>query len=66
MTSTALTPLGDDTALAGASFTRVLTDTAGAVTRDWGTVTWVWIRDGEQWRLIHGQAVHYPGDPPPA
>ena len=55
-----VTPLGRDAALASARFHRVLTDSLGAATRDWGTVTWVWVREGTRWVLIHGQAVHYP------
>lgn len=55
-----VTPLGRDAALAAARFHRALTDTSGVARRDWGTVTWVWVRDGGQWRLIHGQGVHYP------
>lgn len=55
-----VTPLGESVALAAARFTRKLTDIDGNTVRDWGTVTWVWTHDGSEWRLIHGQAVHYP------
>ena len=55
-----VTPLRRDFALAAAPFRRTLTDTAGAVVHDWGTVTWVWMRRAGVWRLIHGHGVHYP------
>ena len=55
-----VTPLGDNAALAAAKFTRDMTETSGNVTADWGTVTWVWVREGDEWMLIHGQGVHYP------
>lgn len=55
-----VTPIGDGAALGAARFTRVLVDAAGNETRDWGTVTWVWIMDGDAWRLIHGHALHLP------
>jgi ketosteroid isomerase-like protein len=57
-----VTPLGRTAALAAAPFTRSLTDTDGNTVTDWGTVTWVWTLEGDTWRLIHGQAVHYPDE----
>lgn len=60
-----VTPLGADAALAASRFTRVIVDEAGEATRDWGTVTWVWTRRGDDWKIIHGHGVHYPGELPP-
>lgn len=57
--SITVTPLGRDVALADAWFRRQFTDNAGREFKDWGTVTWVWIKENSEWRLIHGQAVHY-------
>lgn len=57
-----VTPLGRDAALAAARFRRIMIDTAGVVINEWGTVTWVWVYHDEEWRLIHGQAVHYPDE----
>ncbi len=59
-----VTPLGRDAALAAARFRRTLTDTAGGAVRDWGTVTWVWVRREGEWQIIHGHAVHYPDSTP--
>lgn len=47
-------------ALADAPFTDVLTDSAGVVTRLRGTVTWVWVRTPEGWRIVHGHAYAVP------
>lgn len=55
-----VTSLGPDAAIAGAPFRRVLTDTAGTVTRDRGTASWVWVRRDGEWRSIHGHGVHIP------
>lgn len=54
-----VTSLGRGAAIAGATFRRVLTDTAGAVSRDRGTASWIWVRRDGQWRSIHGHGVHY-------
>jgi len=52
--------LSRDAALADAGFLDVFTDTAGAVTRVRGTVTWVWARRPEGWRIVHGHAAGFP------
>lgn len=59
-----VTPLGDDAALAASHFTRVIVAKNGESTKDWGAVTWVWVRRGDEWKIIHGQGVHYPGERP--
>ena len=59
-----VTPLGRDAALGAARFERVVVDIAGDTLRDWGAATWVWVRQEEGWRLIHGHGVHYPGTLP--
>ncbi len=59
-----VTPLGTNTALAASRFKRVIVDDAGTPTEDWGTVTWVWTRQGDDWQIIHGHAGHYPGQLP--
>lgn len=57
-----VTPLGRDAALGASRFERTLVDLAGDTIRDWGTATWVWIRQDDGWRMIHGHGVHYPSD----
>jgi len=52
--------LDRDVALADAPFLDVFTDSAGVVTRLKGTVTWVWVRTPEGWRIIHGHAYAVP------
>ncbi|HSW31704.1 MAG TPA: AtzH-like domain-containing protein [Longimicrobiales bacterium] len=52
--------LGREAALADAPFIDVFTDSAGVVARVRGTVTWVWIRTPEGWRITHGQAYAVP------
>jgi ketosteroid isomerase-like protein len=52
--------LSRDVALADAPYVDILTDTAGAVTRIRGAVTWVWLRGPRGWRIIHGQAYGTP------
>lgn len=61
-----VTPLGPDSALASSRFTRSIDDESGTTTEDWGTVTWVWKRVGDEWLIIHGHGVHYPGALPGA
>lgn len=56
-----VTPLGRHAALGASRFKRTLVDVAGDTLRDWGTATWVWVRQDDGWRLIHGHGVHYPG-----
>lgn len=56
-----VTPLGRDAALGASRFERTVVNVAGDTVRDWGTATWVWVRQSDRWRLIHGHGVHYPG-----
>ena len=56
-----VTPLGRDAALGASRFQRTVVDLAGDTLRDWGTATWVWVRQSDRWRLIHGHGVHYSG-----
>jgi len=55
-----ITPLAHDVVLAAVRFHTLQTDTAGVESRVRGTVTWVWARDGTEWRMIHGQSIHLP------
>ena len=57
-----VTKLGDRSALAAASFNRTYTDTAEVTINDWGAASWIWVYEDNQWRLIHGHAVHYPNE----
>lgn len=59
-----VTPLGTDAALAASRFNRVIEDDSGNTTEDWGTATWVWKRVGDEWLIIHGHGVHFPGELP--
>ena len=52
--------LSRDIALADAGYLDIFTDSAGTVTRVRGTVTWVWARRPEGWRIVHGHAVALP------
>lgn len=56
-----VTPIGRHAALGASRFERTVVDVAGDTLRDWGTATWVWVRQDDGWRLIHGHGVHYPG-----
>lgn len=55
-----VTVLGRDAAVAGFPFREAFMDTAGRVTPLRGTASWTWKRSGDQWRIIHGDAVHLP------
>lgn len=57
--------LSRDAAIADAPYTDVYTDTAGAVTRIQGMVTWVWVRGPSGWRITHGQAFSGPATTAP-
>ena len=52
--------LSPSAGVATARFRDVLTDTSGTVTRVHGVVSWVWVRRGDGWRIMHGNAVHLP------
>jgi ketosteroid isomerase-like protein len=53
-----VTVLGPNAAIAGFSFHEAYTDTAKKVSRLRGTVSWTWRRQGNGWKIIHGDAVH--------
>ena len=52
--------LNRDVALADAGVREAFTDSAGAVTRVRGTVTWVWARRPDGWRLVPARAAASP------
>ena len=56
-----VTLLGENAALAASHFTRVIVAEKDEPMTQWGSVTWVWVRRGDDWKIIHGQGVHYPG-----
>lgn len=55
-----VTVLSRDVALADGPYTDIFTDTSGTVMRIRGTVTWVWTRGPDGWRIVHGQAFGAP------
>ena len=58
-----VTVLGRDAAIAGFTFREAFTDTAQRVTLLRGTASWTWLRRGNRWMIIHGDAVHLPDTP---
>jgi ketosteroid isomerase-like protein len=59
-----VTVLSPGAALASATFRETATDTAGAIVRTHGPVTLVWVRRGTEWKIVYGQADHYPDSTP--
>jgi ketosteroid isomerase-like protein len=52
--------LAPDAALATAGFREAITDAEGVTTRVRGAASWLWRRIHERWRIVYGQADHYP------
>ena len=55
-----VTVLDQNAAIAGAPFHRSDTDTGGTTTHVRGAASWVWVRRGGEWLMIHGHGVHVP------
>ncbi|MDR8394431.1 DUF4440 domain-containing protein [Aliifodinibius sp. S!AR15-10] len=56
----AITVLDQDVALAFAPYHLTFTDTAGASISHNGVVTWVWVKRGDTWKMIHGHTRNEP------
>lgn len=52
--------LAPDSALATAAFREAITDAGGVTTRVRGAASWLWRRVDGDWRIVYGQAAHYP------
>ncbi len=52
--------LAPDAALATAGFREAITDAEGVTTRVRGAASWLWRRVGGRWKIVYGQADHYP------
>lgn len=52
--------LGPELALVSAGFRETVTDSAGAVTRSRGAVSWLWRRADGRWRIVYGHVDHHP------
>jgi len=55
-----VTPLSTDAALVYAPFRRADTDKSGALVRQRGVATWIWVRRDGAWRMLYGHGDHYP------
>lgn len=55
--------LAPDAALVTAEFSEVTTDRSGNVTRVRGAASWLWRRSDGEWKIVYGQADHYPDEP---
>src|SRR5512135_2289692 len=52
--------LAPDAALATAGFREAITDAEGVTTRVRGAASWLWRRVDGRWKIVYGQADHYP------
>lgn len=55
-----VTVLSESTAIAAFTHRQRRVDTAGVVTPLRGSASWVWVRRGDGWKILHGAAVHLP------
>ena len=52
--------LGPNVSAAVAPFRETFVDKSGNRTPVKGTVTWIWVRRGTEWKIIYGHATHEP------
>ena len=51
--------LAPDAALATAAFREAVTDASGETARRRGAASWLWRRQGGEWRIVYGHVDHY-------
>jgi hypothetical protein len=58
-----ITPIGPDAALSSFQFRDSIITVAGELIRNQGPTSFVWERRNGEWRVVYGDADHYPIDP---
>ena len=53
-------PISRDAAVTSFTFKDLIIDNSGKVTRSQGPNTFVWQKRGNQWKILYGDADHYP------
>lgn len=53
-------PLAPDSALVSVEFREQVVDAEDESAASSGIATWLWRKQGEQWRIVYGHAEHYP------
>ena len=54
-----VTPIGPDAAVASFQFSDSILTRSGELIRSRGPTTFLWVRRGDEWRLLYGDADHY-------
>ena len=58
-----VTPIGADAALASFLFRDSILTRSGELIRNRGPTTFLWVRRGDEWRILYGDSDHYPIEP---